>query len=192
MESRVFGGDSRVIVLTTSSAEPEKVKALQSKGIEVIFADSDTEGCVDLEAAMIGLAVKGIDSILLEGGAETAAAAFEAGIVDKIRFYMAPILIGGKDAPGAVGGTGAALIPEAVQLENIRTERSGVDLVVEGYVKKRKRYPSKARCLKSLKRISLGRKEALLLKIKWGIRNRKNAGGNKGTCRNGESSRKNG
>lgn len=70
MESRVFGGDSRVIVLTTSSAEPEKVKALQSKGIEVIFADSDTEGCVDLEAAMIGLAVKGIDSILLEGGAE--------------------------------------------------------------------------------------------------------------------------
>ena len=74
MESRVFGGDSRVIVLTTSSAEPEKVKALQSKGIEVIFADSDTEGCVDLEAAMIGLAVKGIDSILLEGGAETAGA----------------------------------------------------------------------------------------------------------------------
>lgn len=56
---------------------------------------------------MIGLAVKGIDSILLEGGAETAAAAFEAGIVDKIRFYMAPILIGGKDAPGAIGGTGA-------------------------------------------------------------------------------------
>lgn len=142
MESRVFGGDSRVIVLTTSSAEPEKVKALQSKGIEVIFADSNTEGCVDLEAAMIGLAVKGIDSILLEGGAETAAAAFEAGIVDKIRFYMAPILIGGKDAPGAIGGTGAALIPEAVQLENIRTERSGVDLVVEGYVKKRKKVPA--------------------------------------------------
>lgn len=81
---------------------------------------------------------------------------------------MAPILIGGKDAPGAIGGTGAALIPEAVQLENIRTERSGVDLVVEGYVKKRKRYPPKNRCLKSLKRISPGRKEALLLKIKWG------------------------
>ena len=70
------------------------------------------------------------------------AAAFEAGIVDKIRFYMAPILIGGKDAPGAIGGTGAALIPEAVQLENIRTERSGVDLVVEGYVKKRKKVPA--------------------------------------------------
>lgn len=139
MESRVFGGDSRVIVLTTSFAAPEKVEALQAKGIEVIFADSDMEGCVDLEAAMIGLAVKGIDSILLEGGSETAAAAFEADIVDKIRFYMAPILIGGKDAPGAVGGTGAALIPEAVQLENIRTERSGVDLVIEGYVKKRKK-----------------------------------------------------
>ena len=61
---------------------------------------------------------------------------------DKIRFYMAPILIGGKDAPGAIGGTGAALIPEAVQLENIRTERSGVDLVVEGYVKKRKKVPA--------------------------------------------------
>lgn len=66
MESRVFGGESRVIVLTTSSAASEKVKAFQSKGIEVIFADSDTEGCVDLEAAMIGLAVKGSTASFLK------------------------------------------------------------------------------------------------------------------------------
>lgn len=168
MESRVFGGDSRVIVLTTSSAEPEKVKALQSKGIEVIFADSDTEGCVDLEAAMIGLAVKGIDSILLEGGAETAAAAFEAGIVDKIRFYMAPILIGGKDAPGAIGGTGAALIPEAVQLENIHTERSGVDLVVEGYVKKRKKVPAERPLPEKFKADISGKKGSTAVENKMG------------------------
>lgn len=139
LEARVFGGESRVIILTTSAANSEKVEAFRDKGVEVIFADSDTEGYVDLSAAMVGLAVKGIDSILLEGGAETAAAAFEAGIIDKVRFYMAPILIGGKGAPGAIGGTGAALIPEAVQLEDIRTERSGVDLVVEGYVKRKKK-----------------------------------------------------
>ena len=160
MESRVFGGESRVIVLTTSSAASEKVKAFQSKGIEVIFADSDTEGCVDLEAAMIGLAVKGIDSIIL--------AAFEAGIVDKIRFYMAPILIGGKDAPGAVGGTGAALIPEAVQLENIRTERSGVDLVVEGYVKKRKKVPAESPLPEKFKADISGKKGSTAIENKMG------------------------
>ena len=118
----------------------DKIKDFEEAGVEIICADSDEPGKVDLEAAMTGLAVKGIDSILLEGGAETAAAAFEAGIVDKIRFYLAPVIIGGIGAPGAIGGIGADRVSAAVPLENIRTERSGADLVVEAYVKKGKTY----------------------------------------------------
>ena len=139
-DANVFQNPGRVIILTTTEADPQKIKTFEEIGAEIICADSDEAGEVDLEAAMTGLAVKGIDSILLEGGSETAAAAFEAGIVDKIRFYLAPVIIGGIDAPGAIGGIGADRVSAAVPLENIRTERSGADLVVEAYVKKGKTY----------------------------------------------------
>ena len=139
-DANVFQNSGRVIILTTTEADPQKIKTFEEIGAEIICADSDEAGKVDLEAAMTGLAVKGIDSILLEGGSETAAAAFEAGIVDKIRFYLAPVIIGGIDAPGAIGGIGADRVSAAVPLENIRTERSGADLVVEAYVKKGKTY----------------------------------------------------
>ena len=139
LEAKVFQNPGRVIVLTTTKADPDKIKDFEEAGVEIICADSDEPGKVDLEAAMTGLAVKGIDSILLEGGAETAAAAFEAGIIDKIRFYLAPLLIGGAEAPGAVGGIGADVVSKAVSLENIRTERSGEDLVVEAYVNKKRK-----------------------------------------------------
>lgn len=137
-ESRVFQNEGRVIVLTTSSSSPAKVEELQKLGVEIICADSDVPGRVDLGAAMVGLAIKGIDSILLEGGSETASYAFEAGIVDKVRFYVAPMLIGGDGAPGIIGGKGAARLSDAVSLYGIHTERSGVDLVIEGYVQAKK------------------------------------------------------
>ena len=83
---------------------------------------------------MTGLALKGIDGILLEGGSTLAASAFEAGIVDKVRLYMAPMVIGGAGAPGLIGGIGASAVKDAVRLRDISTERSGRDLVIEAYV----------------------------------------------------------
>ena len=162
--AQVFQNPGRVIVLTTSAAEPEKLKELQDLGVEIICADGDTEGMVNLESAMTGLAVNGIDSILLEGGAETAASAFQAGIVDKVRFYMAPLLIGGKNAPGSLGGIGADTLSDAIILENIHTERSGEDLVIEAYVKKKNTsdaaYSGEPSAMKSLPEEKIDEKEA--------------------------------
>ena len=83
---------------------------------------------------MTGLALKGIDGILLEGGATLAASAFEAGIVDKVRIYQAPMIIGGTGAPGLIGGQGAPSIGKAIRMKHISTEMSGPDLVIEAYV----------------------------------------------------------
>lgn len=135
LSSKVFQNDGEVIVLTTSEADSEKIEKLENLGIEVIVADGEEKGVVDLEVAMTGLVLKGIDGILLEGGAETAAAALKAGIVDKVRLYVAPMIIGGHRAPGVIGGDGAESLRSAIGLYDIRTERCDVDLVVEGYVK---------------------------------------------------------
>ena len=141
LKAKVFQEPGKAIVLTTTSADETKRDALIKNGIDVIIADGDIKGKVDLSAAMTGLALKGIDGILLEGGATLAADAFEAGIVDKVRIYAAPILIGGKDAPGLLGGKGADTIPEAVRLKNITTLMSGSDLIIEGYVDHKEESP---------------------------------------------------
>lgn len=132
--AKVFREEGRVIIITTSASGEGRRKDFEDMGAEIILADSEENGKVDLSAAMTGLYLKGIDGILLEGGAELAASAFEAGIVDKVRIYVSPMIIGGKEAPGLVGGQGAASIPEAVKLKNVSTEMSGEDLVVEAYV----------------------------------------------------------
>lgn len=136
-EAKVFTLPGRVILVTTGGTDEAKRKALQEKGVEIILSDGDKPGEVDLSALMVGLALKGIDSVLLEGGATLAASAFKADIVDKIRIYMGPMIIGGKDAPGLIGGPGASHLSEAVVLKDIHTEMSGADLVVEAYVDRR-------------------------------------------------------
>ena len=136
LSAKVFQNKGDVIILTTSSGNPEKLEKLQNLGMDVIVADSDVPGVVDLEMAMTGLVLKGIDSILLEGGAETAASAFKAGIVDKVRIYVAPMIIGGEKASGLIGGEGAKTLQSAIKLYDTHMKCCDVDMVIEGYVKK--------------------------------------------------------
>lgn len=104
---------------------------------------------------MTGLALKGIDSILLEGGATLAASAFDAGIVDKVRIYTAPMIIGGRLCARAHRRRGRGDHPEAIRLRDIQTQMSGEDLVIEAYVEKKR---------KEEKAESLRRKDMDLLK----------------------------
>jgi len=73
---------------------------------------------------------------MIEGGGGLLAAAFEAGIVDKALFFIAPKIFGGKDAPTPVGGSGAARVAEAIHLAGLSVEKIGEDILIEGYVKK--------------------------------------------------------
>lgn len=136
--SRIFHEPGRTIMLITSEADEKKKKELEALGAEMILCDSLVPGKVDLNLAMTGLAVKGIDSIILEGGSETAASALEAGIIDKVRFYIAQKIIGGKTAPSPFGGTGAVRMADAVALTDTRYGTVGSDLVVEAYIAKDK------------------------------------------------------
>lgn len=135
LKAKVLHESGRTILLTTSQASEEKKKEVQALGAEIIVADGP-HNKVDLKQAMTHLALMGIDGILLEGGSTLAEAALETGIVDKICFYVAPLLIGGKAAPSPVGGIGAAHLPEAVRIKNTTVERCGADFKITGYIEK--------------------------------------------------------
>lgn len=141
LESRIFHEPGRNIILTTSEASLEKKKALENLGVELIEADSEEPGKVDLKSAMLALGIKGIDGILLEGGPTLAASALEAGIIDAVRFYIAQKIIGGREAPSPFAGTGAAHMNEVVPLTDAVYGTSGDDLWIQAYIQREKKDP---------------------------------------------------
>ncbi len=91
------------------------------------------DGRVDLAGVLRRAAVEGIGSILVEGGGQVAAGCLRAGLVDRIEWFTAPILIGGDGLP-AVAGLGLAAMGDAPRYRIHATERIGED-VLTSYVR---------------------------------------------------------
>jgi len=91
-------------------------------------------GGVDMTALMKELGKRGITSVLIEGGGTTHASAFDAGLVDKVMFFVAPKIIGGKEAVSAVEGHGSEKMADAVMLRDMKATAVGPDILVEAYV----------------------------------------------------------
>jgi diaminohydroxyphosphoribosylaminopyrimidine deaminase/5-amino-6-(5-phosphoribosylamino)uracil reductase len=135
LSARVLTQQSEALTLiaTTCGAPPEKVAALRQAGAEVLIVNDGPK--VDLDELMSILGGRGITSVLIEGGAMVHGSAFTAQIVDKVAWFIAPKIIGGRDAPGPVGGTGVENPSEAAELDRIKLSRLDPDILVEGYLK---------------------------------------------------------
>jgi diaminohydroxyphosphoribosylaminopyrimidine deaminase/5-amino-6-(5-phosphoribosylamino)uracil reductase len=113
-------------------ASPEKSETLAATPVEVAKSDSR-----DLEDVLRQLAERDIQSVLVEGGATVAGTFLDAGLIQKVSFFIAPIIIGGREAPSAVGGEGAASLADAFNLENVEIRQQGNDVEVTGYPRRR-------------------------------------------------------
>jgi len=119
-----------VLIFVHGDSDPESVSALQSRAVEVICHEGSR---LELSSVLEELGRRSIQSVLVEGGPILAGLLLEAGLVDKITFFIAPMIIGGQDAPSAIGGDGAERIADARRLENVSVERRGPDIEVTGY-----------------------------------------------------------
>jgi diaminohydroxyphosphoribosylaminopyrimidine deaminase/5-amino-6-(5-phosphoribosylamino)uracil reductase len=119
-----------VIIFAHEDAEAETVEALQSRGVEVF---SQTSSALDLSSVLEELGNRSIQSVLVEGGPFLAGLLLDAGLVNKVTFFIAPMIIGGQDAPSAIAGAGAEKIADALQLECVSVEHRGRDLEITGY-----------------------------------------------------------
>ena len=120
------------LVATTARADPTRLARLIEAGVEVEVVEAAASG-VDLRELMTLLGARGIISVLIEGGASVLGSAFDQGIVDKVVAMVAPRIIGGASAPGAVGGVGAATLAAAPLLRDVVVEEAGPDLLISGY-----------------------------------------------------------
>lgn len=132
--ARMLRAPGATLVATTEAAPPERRKALEKAGAEVLVLPQRADGRVDLVALMEELGRRGITGVLLEGGASLNGAMLDSGLVDKVMFFIAPMIIGGQGAPAAIGGTGAATLADAWRLVDVSWEACGADLLVSGYI----------------------------------------------------------
>lgn len=106
--------------------------SLMDSGVEVLTLPAD-DGRVNLEALLTTLGQREITSLLVEGGGTVLGSFFTHGLVDRVLAFVAPLIIGGREAPTSVGGAGAARIAEAWRLERVQVQRLGPDVLISGY-----------------------------------------------------------
>ena len=116
-------------------AHKGKLKLLKDRGIDVIILEAKNNK-VDLDRLMVSLAERKIDSILLEGGAELNYSALAEGIVDEVNIFIAPKIIGGREAKSAIAGDGVKELSQAFKLEKMSVEFIGEDIWIKGKVKR--------------------------------------------------------
>jgi diaminohydroxyphosphoribosylaminopyrimidine deaminase / 5-amino-6-(5-phosphoribosylamino)uracil reductase len=122
------------VIATTAQITDDKRAALATAGAEILVLP-DRQGRVSLEHLLAALAARNITSVLVEGGGKLAAGFLEAGLVDRVWFIIAPLIIGGAGAPAAVAGDGVASLAEAWRLDKVQVKRLGADVAIGGYIR---------------------------------------------------------
>lgn len=120
-------------VATTNQAHPDTISALQERGVQIMVLPAEA-GRVSLPALLQCLGERQVQSVLVEGGAETLGAFFDQRLVQQFHFFYAPKILGGMKAPGMVGGQGVIHLGDAHIARNLSIRRLGVDLLVSGYL----------------------------------------------------------
>ena len=125
--------DTVPTLLATCCTEEARQAPYRQAGCRLLVLPK-REGHVDLSALMAELGAQGIDSVLVEGGAELNWSILEQGLVQKLLVYLAPRLFGGSEAKSPIGGNGVPRPSDGISLRNTTITRLGEDFLLESEV----------------------------------------------------------
>ena len=120
-------GDGEAWLVTAKPSDDPGIAPFRVRGVRVESLPGTGEG-VDLPALLRLLHGAEVRSLLVEGGGETAWSFLSAGLADRATAYVAPLLLGGADAPGPLSGAGFPAPAGAVRTGRLEIDRIGVDL----------------------------------------------------------------
>jgi diaminohydroxyphosphoribosylaminopyrimidine deaminase/5-amino-6-(5-phosphoribosylamino)uracil reductase len=121
--------EAPVILVCSRAASRTHTEGLTSAGVDVITVSGENESA-RVGAALDELGARDVQSLLVEGGPHLAGAFIDAGEVDELRVFIAPVIAGGRQARPAVEGEGVATIAEAFRAEATEVERIEDDVLV--------------------------------------------------------------
>ena len=116
-------------VVVGRAAQRLQTDALEGAGADVIVATGENEPA-RIRSALDQLGAAGITSILLEGGPRLAGAFLDAGEVDEIRLFVAPVVVGGSSARDPLEGEGAERIADATRALALEVEQIAGDVLI--------------------------------------------------------------
>jgi len=137
LERQVLAGTlpGHTCVVTSHKMPIERERILNDRGIDclrlpIIAATNH----INLDDLLRVLGQRSVQSLLVEGGHTVLGSFVDAGLVDEVWAFVAPMLIGGKSAPAAIGGVGIDRLDDALRLHHLATEVLGEDLLIRGQV----------------------------------------------------------
>jgi diaminohydroxyphosphoribosylaminopyrimidine deaminase/5-amino-6-(5-phosphoribosylamino)uracil reductase len=131
--ARLFRSPRGALVVTALPGDHPRARRLADHGIEV-WSVPGAAGRIRLSRLLRRLAQSEITSLMVEGGADTLWRFFRADLVDRVAVFTAPKVLGGKSAPGGVGGPGFPLT-RARRIIEVEHEPVGEDWLVTGRVR---------------------------------------------------------
>src|SRR5690606_16278817 len=112
----------------TTVSEGDRLEAFRARGVEVVSIVA-SDGRIDPSALLDELGRRGVTTLLVEGGAEVHRAFLKAGVVDELRVFLAPSVLG-ADGLSWVGGLGVETPAEAPRFTFVSTTKVGEDLLI--------------------------------------------------------------
>jgi diaminohydroxyphosphoribosylaminopyrimidine deaminase/5-amino-6-(5-phosphoribosylamino)uracil reductase len=132
----LFNEAAPTVVATTPASSGDAQAAWREAGAEVlVFEGPGPAGGVPLRELIQTLGKRDIQDVLVEGGPTVAWASVQEGVIDRLVLYLAPKLIGGREAPGILAGQGISTIAEATEARIVSVEHVGADLRVTAEVR---------------------------------------------------------
>jgi diaminohydroxyphosphoribosylaminopyrimidine deaminase/5-amino-6-(5-phosphoribosylamino)uracil reductase len=116
------------IVVSRAAARAD-TDALEAAGVQVLVATGENEPA-RVRSALDQLGSLGISSVLLEGGPHLAGAFLDAGEIDELRLFLAPLLLGGSAARDPLEGEGVERIAEALRALTMTCDSIGEDILI--------------------------------------------------------------
>ena len=129
LNARILKTPPQTLIVTNT--RNSKSIYLDKSGINMLLYQEK----LDLKWLMENLAKMGISSVLIEGGSSLNSHALEDGVIDKIMFFIAPIIIGGRESFPVVGGKTFKRLEEAYRIKDLQIKQVGNDLLIEGYIR---------------------------------------------------------
>ncbi len=128
LDANIFSKDAPTLIVTTKRAPEEKLEKIREIGAEVWVVGEDL---VDFDALMPMLVERGINSLMVEGGASINWEFIKRGFVDEIRLIHLPVIVGGENVPTLVGGEGFKKLRNLMHLRLRAHFKRGHHLITE-------------------------------------------------------------
>ena len=126
-------------IVVSERAPRQRVAAL-ARRVKVLVAplkrsrDASARAALDLHWLLRKLGAEQVTSLLVEGGGEVNASFLLGGFAQRVAFFYAPKILGGRDSHKGVAGDGVKTLSEVIQLRELKWRKLGPDLLLTARV----------------------------------------------------------